>query len=108
LTNKIVANLNDKNDGSFAARRFAVMNAHNLKRSRENVQCESAGGADAARRVLRAPDAAQRAALAQRCAAEPGPRLLCDSKETGIPVLRSGTSRRIAPVIQRMIAEFES
>jgi hypothetical protein len=40
-------------------------------------------------RTFRAPDAAQRVALAERCAAEPGPRLLA-TRETEVPVLRSG------------------
>jgi hypothetical protein len=35
---------------------------------------------------IRAPDAAQRVALAERCAAEPGPSLFA---LTGVPALRS-------------------
>src|SRR4051812_41404739 len=40
----------------------------------------------------RAPDAAQRAALAERCAPEPGPR---SQEESWGPVLRSSASREL-------------
>jgi len=45
---------------------------------------------------------AARRLFAAWCAAEPGPRLLAFEK-TGVPVLRSGTSRRIAPGTQEFI-----
>ena len=43
------------------------------------------------------PDAAQRAALRGVVRCHPGPRFLQHAEQTGVPVLRSGTSRRIAP-----------
>src|SRR5882757_2074606 len=49
---------------------------------------------------LRSPDAAQRVALAKRCAAEPGPRLLATRSNRGPGSAKQREERCIAPGIR--------